>query len=257
MAEPLQGYWNIHQAIQTCDLAAEEARASREASEGSPFGGVNFGRSPADVLRKALESGLIWAAGIATADGSLVTIEPRMWRLEFRRKHPMRPPAHFGGWHDDAPRVRAEHPPLLMAFPEAQAGRPIARVVGQLNVGSGWVAPLIAQADLARWIGEDPPAEPLERPKDWPTKQPERPAENPQTVRAELVRLFVHGYASGMADAGKPTIKRDDAGLLDAARAAIPGCTVDEVRAGFSALPVGLRNPSPKERNAGRDSARR
>jgi hypothetical protein len=234
MAEPLQGYWNIHQAIQTCDLAAEEARASREASEGSPFGGVNFGRSPADVLRKALESGLIWAAGIATADGSLVTIEPRIWRLEFRRKHPMRPPAHFGGWHDDAPRVRAEHPPLLMAFPEAQAGRPIARVVGQLNVGSGWVAPLIAQADLARWIGEDPPAEPLERPKDWPAPTPPRPA------TAEQLEWFVLGYAVRAVEAGKPAT-RDD--VREAVLRENMG-TAREAESAHAGLPARLKNPN-------------
>lgn len=255
MPEPLEGYYNIHQAVRVCDLAAEEARASREASERSPFGGVNLGRPPADVLRRALESGAILAAGVSESDGKLVTIPARLWRTHFRRELPLRPRWVASDGFSQEPARRT--PPKLEPFSEAANGQTIPALKSEFGVGFAWLIPIIAQADLARWMGEDPPAEPLERPTDWPQPSRSETAATVGAARSELVRLFVRGYSQALADAGLPPMKRDDKGLIELARVAVPGCLVDEVRAAFSALPEGLRNPSPKEKNAKRTSARR
>lgn len=234
MPEPLQGYWNIYQCVHLCELAAREVRADVDlVKRGGPFGGANAGTPPADVLRRALESGELLAAGMVKATGALVTIEARMWRLEFRRHVEIRKPAHFASWRDDYPPGSKPWPPMQTCFAAAYAGETIPRALGQSALGQGWVYPMVAQADLARWFGEDPPREPLERPADWPTPIPPRPA------TLEQLEWFVMGYAVRAVENGKPAT-RDE--VREAVSKENMG-TAREADSAHAALPARLKNP--------------
>ena len=230
MINPPKGYLDITWATLWADQLAQEHCSSLEGAKTSRFGGVALGRTAADILREALESGELLAAGIREVDGELITISAAAWRRGFRRM--------IGPPRED---------PLLSAFSEARCGRTVPVSTNSRGVPDGWATPVIAQADLARWAGEVPPAEPVERPKDWP-------APMPSTSRAELASAWLHGYATHAKQTGAPPPKRDNSDMIAACKAAT-SCTVDEVRAAYHALPVGLRNPSPKERQAERPSA--
>jgi hypothetical protein len=76
------------------------------------------------------------------------------------------------------------------------------------------------------------------------------------SARAELLRAFMHGYAAATLAATSRPPNRDDRDMQDAAKAAVLGVIVDEIRAAYAALPRGMRNPSPEERQAERHRGR-
>ncbi len=106
-------------------------------------------------LRHALISGTVRAAAVRE-DGNLVTMQPLRWRVTFER-----------------PRIAGLEP-----FAEAVAGRTVPLVATADGKPTAWGCAIIARADLARWCGGPPEAEPSERPADWPG-----PALSPQSVQ--------------------------------------------------------------------------
>lgn len=75
-------------------------------------------------------------------------------------------------------------------------------------------------------------------------------------ARAELLRAFMHGYVAATLAATARPPNRDDKDMQDAAKAAVLGVTVDEIRTAYAALPRDMRNPSPEERQAERQRGR-
>ncbi len=103
--------------------------------------------------------------------------------------------------------------------------------------------------DLAEGLDHpNPPPEPDEWPKDWPQ------ARKPALPRADQAKAWLHGYATHAKLLKGEVLKRDNHDMTKACQKAT-GCTVDEVRAAYSALPSDLRNPTPAERQATRGSA--
>jgi hypothetical protein len=103
-------------------------------------------------LRQALISGTMRAAAVRE-DGNLVTMQPARWRMLFER-------------------------PLsgsLQPFAEAVAGRTVPLTATADGKPTAWGRAIIASADLARWCGGPPEAEPAERPTDWPVPSPPAP----------------------------------------------------------------------------------
>jgi len=67
-----------------------------------------------------------------------------------------------------------------------------------------WAVPIIAQSDLARWLGSgDLPAEPLERPTDWPYRSEDLAAR----ASEEQLYWFVVGYAVRACETGRPATR--------------------------------------------------
>lgn len=66
---------------------------------------------------------------------------------------------------------------------------------------------------------------------------------------AELARIWMLGYATGINACNGKTPKRDDETMKKECQQAT-GCTVNDVRDAYSSLPRPLRNPSPTERQA-------
>ncbi len=103
--------------------------------------------------------------------------------------------------------------------------------------------------DLAEGLDHpNPPPEPDEWPKDWPQ------ARKPALSQADQAKAWVHGYATHAKHLKSEVPKRDNRDMTTACQRAT-GCTVDEVRAAYSALPPELRNPTPAERQATRGNA--
>jgi hypothetical protein len=233
VTDPLTGYWNVHQAVDLAEIAADEARSKREAANSPPFGGAKLGTPAAQVLRQALRDGSLLAAALRE-DGELVTMKPADWRRPFARPedrgafigHEYRdrfghkaPPSHqpppFVQPHFPGPdpftgltAVPLYGPPERNRDPFEEATKrrpvPLAGQGPQTPAASGH--PLIAQADLARWMGEDePPADPPMRPADWP--KPTRALPN---ATEDQVFWFMAGYAVRALESGKPAT-RDEA----------------------------------------------
>lgn len=151
-------------------------------------------------LRRALISGTIRAAAIGE-DGNLVTIQPARWRVTFGRS-----------------RVAGLEP-----FAEALKGNivPVTATAG--GIPAAWGRAIIARADLARWCGGPPEAEPAERPRDWPG-----PGFAPQSVppagawwTAEQALAWVaFGRAERWEDAREGANVPDSEEALDRLRAA-------------------------------------
>jgi len=240
MVNPPTGYWNIYGAVSWAADIRDAHHSTPEGRRAGPFGVANIDKDAARVIQDALECGELGAAGVRAADGMLVTIPPAAWRVLFARQDdPKRVTGYSDYWKRDT-----YGPPLKnrIPFAEAQDRRAI-------PASGWWVAPIIAQADLALWAGEEPPAEPPERPEDWPVSVPAPIGMTP----ADAARFWLNGYATKVAEGGSVP-KRDDKAMIAACQAAT-GCTVDDVRAAYSVLPDTLRNASPKERQLGKKRA--
>lgn len=233
MLNPPRGYFNIYQAVRWASDIREMHLWSRDPTDPDPFGDSKKGFDTARVLRDALECGELRAVGMREEDGVLVTIRAAAWRTLYAQRGSVQTDEEF-----DEPKYPDTFGTTRIPFHEAHEGR-------ATLVSGKWVMPLVAEADLARWAGEKPPAEPPERPDDWPVPTPARMAP------AEAARIWVNGYATSAADAGK-IVKRDDNAMTRGCQAAT-GCTVDEVREAYKGLPENLRNPSPKERQAAKE----
>jgi hypothetical protein len=96
-------------------------------------------------LQKALVAGMLIAAAVRL-DGELVTMKPACWRMIFRRR--------------ETPGFEAE------PFAEALAGRTVPVDATPDGTPTLWGLPIIALADLARWRGAPPEAEPVNRASD-------------------------------------------------------------------------------------------
>lgn len=233
MLNPLKGYFNICQAVRWAVVTRDSFEYAREPGDLGPFGGGNERCETARVLRDALECGELRAVGMREEDGVLVTIQPAAWRTLYAQRGRVQRDEEI-----DAPMHFDTFGTTRVPFDEAHEGR-------ATLVMDKWVMPLVAKADLARWAGEQPPAEPPERPDDWPQNTPARMAP------AEAARIWMNGFATSAADAGK-IVKRDDKAMTRGCQAAT-GCTVDEVREAYKGLPENLRNLSPKERQAAKE----
>ncbi len=201
MTDPLTGYWNVHQAVSWSESSAEDARLTTEGRMAAPFGGAAIGTPAAQIVRSALCDGSLIAAA-QREDGELVTMKPADWRRQFARPDDPRPVVAFN-FVDRAvygPPVRTRDP-----FTEAMQGRPVPLALHSTGTPIVTGHPLIAQADLARWLGEPPPAEPLERPADWP-----KPTEALPNATEDQVFWFMAGYAVRALESGKPAT-RDEA----------------------------------------------
>ena len=95
-------------------------------------------------LQHALISGPFRAAAISE-DGNLITMQPARWRVAFARRQ-------LAG---------------LVPFAEAVEGRDVPVAANASGSPTAWGRPIMARADLARWCGGPPEAEPAERPRDW------------------------------------------------------------------------------------------
>jgi hypothetical protein len=215
------GYWNFYQAVQTCAAVAEEKRGAGETMAAPPFGGHNLGRDAAWVLQEALVSGELRAAGICDATGEIVTMQPAIWRPLFTRT--------FDGAQ-------------LSPFDEALAGRRIPLATNRNGLPARWGAPAIAKADLARWMGDaEPPAEPLERPADWPV-----PAA--RSASTEDLKWFALGYAVRACEGGKPPTRDEFRDAVTRENVA----TAREAETAFVNLPPRLKNADRSKGGRGR-----
>jgi len=240
MVNPPTGYWNIYGAVFWAADIRDEHHSTPEGRRAGPFGGANIGKDAARVTQDALECGELRAAGVRAADGVLVTIPPSAWRVVFARPNDPRSVVGYSErWNHDL-----HGPPQATRIPFAEARE--GRTFPLLRHG---VTPILAQADLFRWAGAEPPAEPPERQDDWPVSVPAPAGMTP----ADAARFWLNGYATKAAE-GSSVPKRDDKAMIQACKAAT-GCTVDDVRAAYTALPETLRNASPKERQIGKKRA--
>jgi len=223
MVNPPTGYWNIYGALSWAADIRDAHHSTPEGRRAGPFGGANIGKDAARVMQDALECGELRAAGVRAEDGVLVTIPPAGWRVVFARPND---PRSVVGYSEYWKRDQYGPPQATrISFAEAREGRrfPLLR---------HWVTPIIAQADLARWAGEELPAEPPERPDDWPV-----PAARPATE--EQLEWFALGYAIRALEGGKPAT-RDE--LRDAVvRENV--ATARKAEAAHVALPARLKGP--------------
>lgn len=191
MINPPKGYWNISQAVRWAEVAKGDLSAMADRDRPYRFGGVNSGHDAAHVVREALECGELRAAGVRAADGVLTTLSPAAWRIMFARPDD---PQRVIGFDKYFKRDKLGPPAKTRTpFAEARDGR-------EVPVAGHWVMPIIAQADLTRWVGEDPCAEPLERPDDWPV-----PAARAATD--DQLEWFASGYAVRAMEGGKPATR--------------------------------------------------
>jgi hypothetical protein len=217
------GYWNFYQAVQTCAAVAEEKRGAGETMAAPPFDGNNIGPDTAWVLQEALVSGKLRAAGICDVTGEIVTMQPAIWRRPLTRT--------FDGAQ-------------LSPFDEALAGRRIPLATNRNGLPDRWGAPAIAQADLARWMGDaEPPAEPLERPADWPV-----PAA--RSAGAEQLEWFAIGYAVRALEGGKPATRDELRGAVTRENVA----TAREAEKAFVDLQPRLKNADRSKGGRGRQT---
>jgi hypothetical protein len=217
------GYWNLYQTAQVSAMEAEEKRGTRETMAVPPFGGRHLGRAAAWVLQEALVSGELRAAGVCDATGEIFTMQPAVWRRHFTRPD--------GGGE-------------LIPFDEALAGRSIPLAVTGDGQPSRWGSPAIAQTDFARWAGDaDPPAEPLERPADWPV-----PAA--RSASAEQLEWFALGYAVRALEGGKPATREELRGAVTRENVA----TARAAETTFKELPDRLKNADRSRGGRGRQT---
>jgi len=217
------GYWKLYQAVQTCATVAEEKRGAGETMPASPFGGHNLALDAACILQEALVSGELRAAGICDATGEIVMMQPAIWRALFTRT--------FDGAQ-------------LSPFDEAQAGRRIPLARNRNGLTARWGAPAIAQADLARLMGDaEPPAEPLERPADSPV-----PAA--RSTSAEQLEWFAIGYAFRALEGGKPATRDELRGAVTRENIA----TAREAEKAFVDLPTRFKNADRSKGGRGRQT---
>lgn len=120
---------------------AERREEKRKSEQAEPHASAR-----AD-LQQALVAGMLIAAGLRL-DGERVTMRAACWRMIFRRR--------------ETPGFEAE------PFAEALAGRTVPIDVTPDGTPTAWGRPIIALADLARWRGALPEAEPAERPAGLP-----------------------------------------------------------------------------------------
>jgi len=186
------GYWNIYGAVSWAADIREKHHATTEGKMAGPFGGANIGKDAARVIQDALEGSELRAAGVRAADGVLVTIRPAAWRVSFTQRYDTQQDTGYGNrWTGG----RYGPPPLnRILFVEAREGRTIPLL-------RHWVTPIIAQADLCRWADVVPlPAEPPERPDDWPVPAARSAAD-------EQLEWFALGYAVRALEGGKPATR--------------------------------------------------
>ncbi len=186
-------------------------------------------RALLDALAVSLATGTIPSAAVDCDTGELTMLRPACWRLL---------------------RFDEEKQEYLGTIVRAWLGSPV-QYHDQAN-RERLCHPLLAERDIARFFGvEELPDLPPETPPGWPGRM----RSMPDLQRAELVRIFVQGYAAAtLHAAGKAVPQRDDH-MEAACKIAVPGCTQAEVWKAYSALPRELRNPSPEERRAERGSA--
>lgn len=159
--------------LDLCAADAESARTAEAPPEGPPVT-WETGKRWSDArlklaaarnkaradLRQALISGTVRAAAVRE-DGNLVTLNAADWRRPFRRRHEQ------GTFYKN---TRNWQP-----FEDASEGRPVPVAATQNGNPTAWGHPIIARADLARWCGAPPEAEPAERPAGWPALAPSAP----------------------------------------------------------------------------------
>ncbi|MGE0714318.1 MAG: hypothetical protein AB7P02_02655 [Alphaproteobacteria bacterium] len=164
------------------------------------------------------------AYGMRQADGGLITLHDGLWRAPLF----VAAEAGYGGG------TGATRDPGL-AF--------VGGKTFDLRSPRVTVLPVVTEHDLLDALGaEDLPPRPAIVPEDMPDRL------RPPYDRAEAARWWLRGFVSGAA--APQRLNRNVAAKLcqDAT-----GCTIDEGRAAYSALPPEQRNPSPEERNAARN----
>lgn len=233
MIRPPRGYWSIVQAVESGqrDVDRRSATAPGRPDSSADVPVADMGT----VLREALECGELHAAAVRTSDGHLITIPPASWRRPFARPED---PSRETGWNDYWKRpVRAPAEAAREAFAEALAGRSIPVSMAAPRAAVYWAVPIIAQSDLARWLGSgDLPAEPLERPDGWPQRSEDLAAR----ASEEQLYWFVVGYAVRACETGKPAT-RDDVRVA-ATRENVAGAR--DVEKAHANLPDRLKNPN-------------
>jgi len=175
------------------------------------------------------------AAAVRKVDGELVTVPPAAWRRHFARPDdPKRIVGYNDYWKRD---ITAPALPSRMPFAEALEGREI--LIGGTERGkpAAWVESMIAQSDLAIWLGESEiPAYPPERPADWPRRHGD-------TLRAttdEQIYWFLAGYAVRALEGGKAAT-RDEARDAVMRENVAPARDAERLHA---ELPARLKNPN-------------
>jgi hypothetical protein len=99
--------------------------------------------------------------------------------------------------------------------------------------------PIIAMSDAARWARTESLAEPSDVPEGWI-------ALAPATTPADRAKVWIAGYATGVARGGTKA-KRDDEHMKEHCMNHT-GCRAQDVRDAYAELPVELRNPAPARR---------
>lgn len=212
MVRPPKGYWDIVQAVEAGKRIVNRRSATAPGQSDSASSANVAGADMGSLLREALECGELRAAAVRTSDGQIITIPPASWRRRFARPED---PAREIGWDDDWKQpIRAPAKATREAFAEALVGRSIPVSMAKPRASVHWATPIIAQSDLARWLEDDDlPAEPLERPEDWP----QRSEDLPTGASEEQVFWFVVGYALRAWEKGKPATREEvrDAALRE------------------------------------------
>lgn len=217
-----RGYLDVCSAIRFCERDVEAHRPDAVPQDAGLVEREVLQEDVASALEKALAAGELYAV-VMKRSGDLVYVPPAYWRSGYTR--PAGDP-----WDESPSEVRVPVRP----FRDAMDGRAVPAGHPPPEEINDWGTALIAAHDLAIWRGhESLPAEPSERPSDWPTPPAERAADE------EGLYLFVTGLAMGASERGNPFTRDEIRRLAKKQMLA----TAREADAAFARLGNRFKNP--------------